>query len=311
MNENDEMMQQETAAELENDAFLDGLMDDDEAMQIQAPEEPAEEEAELDGETEEETEEGAEAENEEPEDESGEEEQAARGYVTLNFGAGAVNVPADAVIAFSQALGQDVTGVIQKGLAYDSKNNREIGILERYAKSARVSLDEYVDFLEKGAEKQEVQMEVNRLRGQYPEDTPDEALEDIAKNVIAQRREAETRQQQEQQTAMQAQVSQQMAQMRAGEIQQGVAAFMQQHPEIRSSADVPQEVWEIMNAPGMTLAAAWERWQAQQAQAEAEQLRQQLEIERKNKQNRQQSAGSQQGGGDSHDAFLEGLFSAD
>lgn len=310
MNENDEMMQQETAAEPENDAFLDGLMGEDEAMQIQPPEEPAEEEAESDGETEEEPVEESEEENEESDSEETEEQQT-REYVTLNFGAGAVNVPADAVMAFSQALGQDVTGVIQKGLAYDSKNAREIGILERFAKSARVSLDEYVNLLEENIEKQEVQMEVNRLRGQYPEDTPDEALEDIAKNVIAQRREAETRQQQEQQTAMQAQVSQQMAQMRAGEIQQGVAAFMQQHPEIRSSADVPEEVWNIMNTPGMTLAAAWERWQAQQAQAEAEQLRQQLEIERKNKQNRQQSAGSQQGGGDSHDAFLEGLFSAD
>ncbi len=317
MNEN-ETMQQETTQEPENDAFLDGLMGDDEAMQVQQPEEPAAEGGEIEG-----------GEAAEPQPETDAAEPAAEGggengeedgqagepqtvqYVTLNFGGNAVNVPVDAVAAFSQALGQDVTGVIQKGLAYDAKNAREIGILERFAKSSHVSLGEYVDFLERDAETQEIQNEMEHLRARYPEDTPEEALADIAKNVLAQRREAENRKQLEQQNMMQAQVSRQMAQMRAGDIQNGVAAFMQQHPEIRSSADVPQEVWDIMNTPGMTLAAAWERWQAQQAQAEAEQLKQQLEIERKNQQNRQQSAGSQQGGGDSHDAFLEGLLGAD
>lgn len=312
MNEN-ETMQQETTEEPEHDAFLSGLMDDEE-MEIPqredetpTPEEPGEGGTEAEAEPDE-----NEAESESAESEGQvEDEQPVPQYVTLNFGAGAVNVPADAVSAFSQALGQDVTGVIQKGLAYDSKNAREIGILERYAKSSGLSLGEYVNLLEREAENQEVQNEMDRLRARYPEDTPEEALADIARNVLAQRREAETRQQLEQQNAMQAQISWQMAQMRSQDIQNGVAAFMQQHPEIRSSADVPQEVWDIMNTPGMTLAAAWERWQAEKAQAEAEQLKQQLEIERKNQQNRQQSAGSQQGGGDSHDAFLEGLLGAD
>ncbi len=312
MNEN-ETMQQETTEEPEHDAFLSGLMDDEE-MEIPqredetpTPEEPGEGGTEAEAEPDE-----NEAESESAESEGQvEDEQPVPQYVTLNFGAGAVNVPADAVSAFSQALGQDVTGVIQKGLAYDSKNAREIGILERYAKSSGLSLGEYVNLLEREAENQEVQNEMDRLRARYPEDTPEEALADIARNVLAQRREAETRQQLEQQNAMQAQISRQMAQMRSQDIQNGVAAFMQQHPEIRSSADVPQEVWDIMNTPGMTLAAAWERWQAEKAQAEAEQLKQQLEIERKNQQNRQQSAGSQQGGGDSHDAFLEGLLGAD
>jgi len=315
VNEN-ETMQQETTEEPEHDAFLSGLMDDEE-MEIPqredetpTPEEPGEGGTEAEAEPEESD---AEAESEEPEDEeqAEDEQQPAPQYVTLNFGGNPVNVPADAVSAFSQALGQDVAGVIQKGLAYDSKNAREIGILERYAKSSGLSLGEYMNLLEREAENQEVQNEMDRLRARYPEDTPEEALADIARNVLAQRREAETRQQLEQQNAMQAQVSRQMAQMRSQDIQNGVAAFMQQHPEIRSSADVPQEVWDIMDTPGMTLAAAWERWQAQQAQAEAEQLKQQLEIERKNQQNRQQSAGSQQGGGDSHDAFLEGLLGAD
>lgn len=325
MNEN-ETMQQETTEEPGHDAFLDGLMGDDEALQVQQPGGDAQQDAEggeIEGgeaaEPQPETDgaepaaeggENGEAEADSEEDADADEPPAPQ-YVTLNFGAGAVNVPADAVSAFSQALGQDVAGVIRKGLAYDSKNAREIGILERFARSSNMSLGEYVDFLEQNAEAQEIQNEMEHLRARYPEDTPEEALADIAKNVLAQRREAETRQQQEQQNMMQAQVSRQMAQMRSQEIGQGVAAFMQQHPEIRSSADVPQEVWDIMNTPGMTLAAAWERWQAQQAQAEAEQLKQQLEIERKNQQNRQQSAGSQQGGGDSHDAFLEGLLGAD
>ena len=307
MNEN-ETMQQETIEEPEHDAFLSGLMGDEEMEipqredEVSTPEESGENEAEAE----------AEPESAEPENEGqAEDEQPAPQYVTLNFGGNPVNVPADAVNAFSQALGQDVTGVIQKGLAYDSKNAREIGILERFAKSSHVSLSEYVDLLEQDAERQEIQNEMEHLRARYPEDTPEEALADIAKNVLAQRREAENRQQMEQQNMMQVQVSRQMAQMRSQDIQNGVAAFMQQHPEIRSSADVPQEVWDIMNMPGMTLAAAWERWQAQQAQAKAEQLKQQLEIERKNQQNRQQSAGSQQGGGDSHDAFLEGLLGAD
>jgi hypothetical protein len=315
MNEN-ETMQQETTGEPEHDAFLDGLMSNEEMENPQredaesTPEEPGENQAETETvpETDETAPESTESADEEQADD---EQQPAPQYVTLNFGAGAVNVPADAVNAFSQALGQDVTGVIQRGLAYDAKNAREIGILERYAKSSGLSLGEYVNLLEREAENQEVQGEVERLRARFPEGTPDEALAEIARNALAQRREAENRQQIEQQNMVQTQISRQMAQMRSQEIGQGVAAFMQQHPEIRSSADVPQEVWEIMNTPGMTLAAAWERWQAQQAQAEAEQLKQQLEIERKNQQNRQQSAGSQQGGGDSHDAFLEGLLGAD
>ena len=161
MNEN-ETMQQETTEEPEHDAFLDGLMGDDEAMQVQQPEESAAEGGE-NGEAEADSEEDADA-DKPPEIQ----------YVTLNFGGNPVNVPADAVSAFSQALGQDVAGVIQKGLAYDSKNAREIGILERYAKSSGLSLGEYVNLLEREAENQEVQNEMDRLRARFPEDTPDE-----------------------------------------------------------------------------------------------------------------------------------------
>ena len=90
MNEN-ETMQQETTEEPEHDAFLSGLMDDEE-MEIPqredetpTPEEPGEGGTEAEAEPEESD---AEAESEEPEDEeqAEDEQQPAPQYVTLNFG---------------------------------------------------------------------------------------------------------------------------------------------------------------------------------------------------------------------------------
>ena len=98
---------------------------------------------------------------------------------------GGARVPADALRAVSQTLGRDAGELIRRGMAYDSKAGRELSILNDFAAMAGMDLTQYLGYLEQARDEQELSTEMEKIRGRYPEGTPDEALRDIAKNMRA------------------------------------------------------------------------------------------------------------------------------
>lgn len=213
---------------------------------------------------------------------------------------GGARVPADALRQVSQTLGQDAGELIRRGMEYDAKAGRELSILNDFAAMAGMELPEYLTYLEQARDEQAVSAEMEKIRGRYPEGTPDEALRDIAKNMVLLRREQaqQARQAAEQQAAaMQRQAAESE---RDGAMRREIESFRAAHPEIKGSADVPQEVWDAINASGGTLGlnAAFTAYERDQAKAEAEQLREQLAAAQKNQANRAQSMGSMEGAGE-------------
>lgn len=213
---------------------------------------------------------------------------------------GGARVPADALRLVSQTLGQDAGELIRRGMEYDAKAGRELSILNDFAAMAGMELPEYLTYLEQARDEQAVSAEMEKIRGRYPEGTPDEALRDIAKNMVLLRREQaqQARQAAEQQAAaMQRQAAESE---RDGAMRREIESFRAAHPEIKGSADVPQEVWDAINASGGTLGlnAAFTAYERDQAKAEAEKLRGQLAAAQKNQANRARSMGSMEGAGE-------------
>lgn len=206
---------------------------------------------------------------------------------------GGARVPADALRAVSQTLGRDAGELIRRGMAYDSKAGRELSILNDFAAMAGMDLTQYLGYLEQARDEQELSTEMEKIRGRYPEGTPDEALRDIAKNMVLSRR-AQAQQ------ARQAQERQAAESERDGAMRREIEDFRRQHPEIKGSADVPQAVWDAINASGGTLGlnAAYTAYERDQAKAEAEKLRGQLAAAQKMGANRAASTGSMEGAGE-------------
>lgn len=228
--------------------------------------------------------------------------------IPADVGGQTFNLPADAVQALSAALGVDVRDLLRKGADYDHKAGRELGLLSDYARAAGMELPQYLDFLEQNRDEQAIQSEIEAIRGRYPEGTPDQALRDIAANTVANRRaqERQARADAEQQrTEMQQQAA---GQQRQQAIMQDIGFFRQQYPEIKSSADVPQEVWDKVNS-GMSLTAAYAVYERDQARAEVTETRKQMQALQKNSANRTASPGAMSGAGDD-DSFMSDFMKA-
>ena len=148
---------------------------------------------------------------------------------------------------------------------------------------------------------------MNRLQKDFP-NTESAAMRKLAEGNLRQQRVSQQAEAllREQMQRSQTQRAQQSARQQT--VLSDVNAFKAAHPEIRGSADVPQEVWDIVNNEHIGLNAAWERHQAAQLRAENERLTQELNAQKKMNSNRRQSTGSQQSGGDNDSPFLAGLF---
>lgn len=213
---------------------------------------------------------------------------------------GGARVPADALRAVSQTLGRDAGELIRRGMAYDSKAGRELSILNDFAAMAGMDLTQYLGYLEQARDEQELSAEMEKIRGRYPDGTPDEALRDIAKNMVLSRR-AQAQQARQAQERQAAEMQRQAAESeRDGAMRREIEDFRRQHPEIKGSADVPQAVWDAINASGGTLGlnAAYTAYERDQAKAEAEKLRGQLAAAQKMGANRAASTGSMEGAGE-------------
>lgn len=223
--------------------------------------------------------------------------------VPLVYNGQQILLPADAVQALTGALGANPVELLQKGMNYDAKGEREFRLLDRYAEASGMSRQQYLEQLEGVQRQQMLEGEIEKCRSEFP-DTPDAALRAIAEGRLASQRAEQVRAAQQRQaeiTAAQQRIDQtvqqarQEADIRAWDEYEALAG-------VHKPEDVPPRVMELVTKEHMTPVAAHWRYMSEQAQ-------QQVEIEKKNNQNRQMSPGSMTGReGDTSDPFLRCLL---
>lgn len=223
--------------------------------------------------------------------------------VPLVYNGQQILLPADAVQALTGALGANPVELLQKGMNYDRKAEREMRVLDQYAEAAGMNRQQYLEQLEGARNEQLLSAEMEQCRTEFP-DTPDAALKAIAEGRMASRRAAEAQaaeQRRAELTAMQQRIDQTVAQARQ-EANEKAWDEYEVLAGVHKPEDVPPRVMELVNSEGMTPVAAHWRYQAEQnAQA--------VQIEKKNNQNKMTSPGSVQGNeGDTSDPFLRGLL---
>lgn len=223
--------------------------------------------------------------------------------VPLVYNGQQILLPADAVQALTGALGANPVELLQKGMNYDAKGEREFRLLDQYAEASGMSRQQYLEQLESARNEQLLSAEIEKCRAEFPE-TPDVALQAIAEGRMASQRAAAAQaaeQQRAQLTAMQQRIDQTVAQARQ-EANEKAWDEYEVLAGVHKPEDVPPRVMELVNNEGMSPVAAHWRYQAEQnAQA--------VQIEKKNNQNKMTSPGSVQGNeGDTSDPFLRGLL---
>lgn len=222
--------------------------------------------------------------------------------VPMTFNGQQIMLPQEAVQQLRGALGTDPVALLQKGMNYDHKAERELRVLDQYAAASGMTRAQYLAQLEQAQQQAELNAELEKARSEFPE-APDAALQEIARNRVAAKRAAEQQQRAQQQAAVQ-QV-QQRAQTAVQEARRKaeIAEWdrYEQMAKVHKPEDIPPRVMELVQKEGMKPVEAHLQYQLEQAQ-------QQNEIHKKDQQNRQQSAGSLTGAGDTADDFLRGFL---
>lgn len=212
--------------------------------------------------------------------------------VPLVYNGQQIMLPADAVQALTGALGANPVELLQKGMNYDHKAEREMRVLDQYAEASGMSRQQYLEQLESARNEQLLSAEIEKCRAEFPE-TPDVALKAIAEGRMASRRAAEAQAAEEQRaqlTAMQQRIDQTVAQAKQDATVKAWDEY-ETLADVHKPEDVPPRVMELVNSEGMTPVAAHWRYMSEQAQ-------QQVEIEKKNNKNKQMSPGSMGGAGE-------------
>lgn len=212
--------------------------------------------------------------------------------VPLVFNGQQILLPADAVQALTGALGANPVELLQKGMNYDRKAEREMRVLDQYAQAAGMNRQQYLEQLEGARNEQLLSAEIEQCRTEFPE-TPDAALKAIAEGRMASRRAAEAQaaeQRRAELTAMQQRIDQTVEQAR----EEADARAWEEYVSlsgVKSFEEVPKRVLELVQQEAMTPVAAHWRYQAEQNQ-------QAVRIAEKNQTNRQTSPGSMTGTGE-------------
>lgn len=212
--------------------------------------------------------------------------------VPLVYNGQQILLPADAVQALTGALGANPVELLQKGMNYDAKGEREFRLLDQYAEAAGMNRQQYLEQLEGARNEQLLSAEIEQCRTEFPE-TPDAALKAIAEGRMASRRAAEAQaaeQQQAELTAMQQRIDQTVEQARQAANEKAWDEY-ETLAGVHKPEDIPPRVMELVNSEGMTPVAAHWRYQAELNQ-------QAVRIAEKNQTNRQTSPGSMTGTGE-------------
>lgn len=267
---NDDLENQQTAAEGEEETVQDGAENQRAEEQQEEPENQPPEGGEVPPET---------------------VEQPVQ-TVPLVYNGQQILLPADAVQALTGALGANPVELLQKGMNYDRKAEREMRVLDQYAEAAGMNRQQYLEQLEGARNEQLLSAEIEKCRAEFPE-TPDAALKAIAEGRMASQRAAAAQaaeQQQAELTAMQQRIDQTVAQAR----EEADARAWEEYVSlsgVKSFEEVPKRVLELVQQEAMTPVAAHWRYQAEQNQ-------QAVRIAEKNQTNRQTSPGSMTGTGE-------------
>lgn len=212
--------------------------------------------------------------------------------VPLVYNGQQILLPADAVQALTGALGANPVELLQKGMNYDRKAEREMRVLDQYAEAAGMNRQQYLEQLEGARNEQLLSAEIEKCRAEFP-DTPDAALKAIAEGRMASQRAAAAQaaeQQRAQLTAMQQRIDQTVEQAR----EEADARAWEEYVSlsgVKSFEEVPKRVLELVQQEAMTPVAAHWRYQAELNQ-------QAVRIAEKNQTNRQTSPGSMTGTGE-------------
>lgn len=212
--------------------------------------------------------------------------------VPLVYNGQQILLPADAVQALTGALGANPVELLQKGMNYDRKAEREMRVLDQYAEAAGMNRQQYLEQLEGARNEQLLSAEIEKCRAEFPE-TPDAALKAIAEGRMASRRAAEAQaaeQRRAELTAMQQRIDQTVEQAR----EEADARAWEEYVSlsgVKSFEEVPKRVLELVQQEAMTPVAAHWRYMSEQAQ-------QAVRIAEKNQTNRQTSPGSMTGTGE-------------
>ena len=222
--------------------------------------------------------------------------------VPMTFNGQQIMLPQEAVQQLRGALGTDPVALLQKGMNYDHKAERELRVLDQYAAASGMTRAQYLAQLEQAQQQAELNAELEKARSEFPE-APDAALQEIAKSRVASKRAAEQQQRAQQQAAVQ-QVQQRAEQaVQEARRKAEIAEWdrYEQMAKVHKPEDIPPRVMELVQQKGMKPIEAHLQYQFEQAQ-------QQNEIQKKDQQNRRQSAGSLTGAGDTADDFLRGFL---
>lgn len=223
--------------------------------------------------------------------------------VPMTFNGQQIMLPAEAVQQLRGALGRNPIELLEKGMNYDHKAERELRVLDQYAAATGMTRAQYLAQLEQAQQQAELAAEIDKARGEFPEGTPDAALTEIAKSRVASKRAAEQQQRAQQQAAVQ-QVQQRAEQaVQEARRKAEIAEWdrYEQMAGVHKPEDIPPRVMELVQQQGLKPTEAHLQYQLEQAQ-------QQNEIHKKDQQNRKQSAGSLTGAGDTADDFLRGFL---
>lgn len=213
------------------------------------------------------------------------------------------DLPLDAVQSIASVLGvtaNDAVALVQKGMNYESKGQREARLLQGLAQSAGLDYNAFLAKAEGEQRDLRVQAEMQRIRAEFPEGTPDAALRRIAEGNLASQRARE------QIEAVRNRQSQEAEAQRAK--LEPFRELLRARPDIKSANDYPKGAIELIRG-GMNPLAAVLQAERDNARRETEELRSQLATAQKNNQNRQQATGSMStGAAVTHDPFLAGLL---
>lgn len=235
-----------------------------------------------------------EPENQPPEDDENSDaaQTAAPQTVPFKWKDTEILLPAEAVNALQSALGANPVELLQKGMNYDAKGEREFRLLDQYAEASGMSRQQYLEQLESARNEQLLSAEIEKCRAEFPE-TPDAALKAIAEGRMASQRAAAAQaaeQQRAELTAMQQRIDQTVEQAR----EEADARAWEEYVSlsgVKSFEEVPKRVLELVQQEAMTPVAAHWRYQAELNQ-------QAVRIAEKNQTNRQTSPGSMTGTGE-------------
>lgn len=231
--------------------------------------------------------------------------QAPPQLVPLNYKGQQFMLPQDAVQEIGRALGANAIELLQKGMNYEHKAERELAVLSQYAAAANMTVPQFIQQLEQRQQMQELEAEVKQLKNEFPE-TEEGALLEIAKGRVAVRRNAQMQQAHAREAQMQqlrSRVDQTVQDLKK---QREIAQWEDYIKEtgIKTVEEVPPRVIELVREGKTPLEALW-KYQSEQAKAE---LDKQNNIHQQQERNRQATTGSLAGAAVEEDAFLSGLF---